>query len=203
MGAGRSRNRASVAGAGCQNQAVAGNRSDQPGDFEIERALTGGDPRRLQNAEIVVETVLRSPGRVEELLDCVFSRDEIVRMRASDALEKVCRQRPELLQPHVERVLGEMSEVDQPSVQWHLAQIVGEVELNQEQRGRAIVILERNLTEIDDWIVVNLSLEALARFARDDPRVVPGLVGLLRHHENSSYKSVRSRVRKLLGEFDD
>ena len=63
-------------------------------------------------------------------MQCVFSADEIVRMRASDALEKVCRSRPALLQPFVPRLLGEMSRIEQASVQWHLAQILTEVRLD-------------------------------------------------------------------------
>jgi hypothetical protein len=36
----------------------------------------------------VIDAASRRPERLEELVQCVFSADEIVRMRASDALEK-------------------------------------------------------------------------------------------------------------------
>jgi hypothetical protein len=65
-------------------------RHDLPGDGlgTIEALLTGGGPRSLRNAGIVIDAASRQPERLEELVQCVFSADEIVRMRASDALER-------------------------------------------------------------------------------------------------------------------
>ena len=83
----------------------------------VEALLTGGDPRTLRNAAIVIDTASRQPDRLAELVQCVFSPDEIVRMRASDALEKVCRAHPGLLRQFVPRLLGEMSRIEQASVQ--------------------------------------------------------------------------------------
>ena len=94
-----------------------------------------------------------------------------VRMRAGDALEKIARIRPELLAPFTRRLLGDVADVDQPSIQWHLAQILTEIELTPQQRQRAIAILKRNLERYEDWIVLNLTLHALAHFARDDPEL--------------------------------
>jgi len=48
----------------------------------------------LRNATVVVQAASRQPGRLAELVQCVFSADEIIRMCASDALEKVCRSHP-------------------------------------------------------------------------------------------------------------
>jgi hypothetical protein len=84
---------------------------DLPGDEKgtIAALLTGGNPRGLRNAGIVIDAASRRPERLEELVQCVFSADEVVRMRASDALEKVCRSRPALLQPFVPRLLERRS----------------------------------------------------------------------------------------------
>lgn len=167
----------------------------------ITKLLTDGDRRKLQNVDLVVDLVLRSPERGQELLELVFSGDEIVRMLASDALEKVSRQKPELLEPYIERLLTDLAANNQPSVQWHLAQILGEVSLDKEQTERARRILRRYLSSIDDWIVINLSLQTLAGFARDDPAAKRDLISVLRRHQGSRYKSVVSRVKKLLAEF--
>jgi hypothetical protein len=164
--------------------------------------LTGGDPRKLRNADSVIDLASRQPERLQELVECVFSADEIVRMRASDALEKVCRSHPGLLERFVPRLLGEMSRIEQPSVQWHLAQILTEVPLDEAETAQAITILEHNLDTSSDWIVTNLTLQALALFARTSPAVRARLVERLRHYQHSSYKSVASRARKLLAEFD-
>lgn len=165
----------------------------------ITKLLTDGDRRKLQNVDLVVDLVLRSPERGQELLE--FSGDEIVRMRASDALEKVSRQKPELLEPYIERLLTDMAANNQPSVQWHLAQILREVSLDKEQTERARRILRQYLSSVDNWIVINLSLQTLAGFARDDPAAKRDLIPVLRRHQGSRYKSVVSRVKKLLAEF--
>jgi hypothetical protein len=132
----------------------------------VEALLTGGHPRSLHNAGTVVDVASRQPERLEELVQCVFSADEIVRMRASDALEKVCRSHPRLVQRFVPRLLAEMSPTEQASVQWHLAQILAEVPLDEEQQVQAIAIFEHNLDTSSDWIVTNCMLEALGVFAR-------------------------------------
>lgn len=176
---------------------------DRPGDGQgtVGALLTGGDPGSLRNVDLVVGAASGQPERLAELVECVFSEDVIVRMRASDALEKVCRARPGLVQPFVPRLLTEMSRIDQASVQWHLAQILTEVQLDERQRAEAIAILERNLDTSGDWIVTNLSLQALATFARTSPEVRARLTGRLHRYERSRYKSVASRARKLLAEF--
>jgi hypothetical protein len=172
---------------------------DGPG--AIEALLTGGDPRSLRNAAIVIDAASRQPGRLAELVQCVFSPHEIIRMRSSDALEKVCRAHPGVLRPFVPRLLGEMSRIEQASVQWHLAQILTEVELDEAEQTAAITILEHNLDTSGDWIVTNLTLQALATFARTRPAARARLIERLHHYQDSPYKSVSSRARKLLAEF--
>ena len=121
---------------------------------------------------------------------------------ASDALEKICRQRPDLLQLYIPRLVDEVSGIRQPSVQWHLAQMLAEVTLSDAQRAQAVSILRRNLATFDDWILVNLTIEALAEFARQDPTLSPDLVVLLRGYADDRRKSVAARAKKLLSEFD-
>jgi HEAT repeat protein len=160
--------------------------------------LSGGDPRTLRSADEVVETVLAEPERLDELIRCVLdSPDNIVRMRAGDALEKVCRAQPSLLQPHVSLLLGDLSTIHQPSVQWHVAQMLGHVRLSAAQRRRAAGLMNNNLDESTDWIVLNCSLETLAVLARADPSIVEDLRRQLGRHEQSSYKSLANRAGKL------
>jgi len=172
---------------------------DGPG--AVEALLAGGDPRSLRNAAIVIDAASRQPERLAELVQCVFSPDQIIRMRASDALEKVCRAHPALLRPFVPQLLGEMSRIEQASVQWHLAQILTEVELDETEQAAAITILEHNLDTSGDWIVTNLTLQALATFARTSPATRTRLIERLHRYQDSPYKSVSSRAQKLLAEF--
>jgi hypothetical protein len=55
---------------------------------------------------------------LDELFACLGNADDIVRMRAADALEKVCREHPEWLVPYADRLLSDVAGIDQPSVHW-------------------------------------------------------------------------------------
>ena len=175
-------------------------RSGSEMNFNV--ALSGGDPRSLGRTEEVVKFVRSNPKHLRGLFDCLFNHDEIVRMRTSDALEKICREQPDLLKPFTKRLLNEVSEINQPSVQWHLAQILAEIQLNAADSKKAIDLLKRNLIQFDDWIVTNLTLESLAKFAREDDSLHDDFLVILAKYQNSCHKSVQSRVRKLLKEFE-
>jgi hypothetical protein len=60
--------------------------------------IYGGNKRKIEN-QPVIEAVLHDATRVDELFECIKDEDEYVRMRASDALEKVCRSDPSIVQP--------------------------------------------------------------------------------------------------------
>ena len=168
----------------------------------IHDLLSGGNPRTLHNVDEVIRTVLAQPERVDERIRCVLDADDdIVRMRAGDALEKVCRAQTSLLQPHVFLLLGDMAKIRQPSVQWHVAQMLGQGRLTPAQRKRATRLMNENLDESTDWIVLNCSLDTLAILSRQDPAIVDDLRRQLALHEQSSHKSLASRARKLSIEF--
>jgi hypothetical protein len=117
----------------------------KPPDSTFEAMLAGGDRRSLGRVDEVIEAVLARPASFGALFDCLFSGDEIVRMRAGDAIEKVARRRAGLLEPYRERLLSDVTAIEQPSVRWHLAQILPRLELGPRERARAIAILGRNL----------------------------------------------------------
>ena len=86
--------------------------------------LRGGDRRSIGRSNEVVKLVLRAPRRFAELIQCLWSDDPIVRMRAADATEKVSAIKPELLPPYKAELLGLLAETDQIELRWHLAQMV-------------------------------------------------------------------------------
>lgn len=99
-------------------------------------------------------------------------------MRAADgALEKLCRERPEEFTRFTERLLTDVAAIEQPSVQWHLAQMLGEIQMTEQQRRRAAGVLVRQLDPSNDWIVVNLTLETLAPFVETGDLQVATSVG--------------------------
>lgn len=164
------------------------------------KALEGGHHNSLGRTEEVVALVVADPTRLEELFAVLAASDELVRMRAGDALEKVCRQRPEWFVPHVDRIIGDVGAIEQPSVQWHVAQMLHHVrgDLSAVQAGRADALLKRNLTRSTDWIVLNVTMDVLAAWAEDDPSLARWLSPELKRLRQDPRKSVAKRAAKRL-----
>lgn len=165
--------------------------------------LKGGHPNSLGRAEEVVQIVLADRARLDELFASLSDQDELVRMRAGDALEKVCRDRPAWLLPYVERLLGEVAGIEQPSVQWHLAQILQHLrgELSADQARRATESLQRNLSHSSDWIVLNVTMDVLAEWAAHDAALAGSLIPELERLRLDPRKSVAKRASKRLSEL--
>jgi hypothetical protein len=168
----------------------------------IKAILIGGNPRSLGRTEGVVKLVLGNKARLDELYGCLLEDDEIIRMRASDALEKVSRQQPTWLQAYVPRLLTEVASIDQASVQWHLAQILGEIELTPQQRAAACLLLKCNLAEKKDWIVVNYSMETLAEWSQDDGQLRTEVLVILKGLLSDPHKSIVVRAHKLIAALE-
>lgn len=168
---------------------------------QLETLLAGGDPYSQGSADVAASLVLHQPDWLGEVLECVFSHDRAVRMRASDALEKICRARPDLLQPHVSRLLSEMSRIEQPPVQWRLAQILSQVQLDESQRAAAVAVFEHNLVTSDNWVLTSLTLESFSVLARADPALRARLVVWLDRYRDSPHAPIARQARRLLAAF--
>jgi hypothetical protein len=162
--------------------------------------MSGGNKRKLNN-QPVIDAVLHEPSRVSELFECIKDQDEYVRMRASDALEKVCRSDPFIVQPLKTRVLHEMSVIDQPSVQWHYAQIVDRLQLNPEETAKVIRKLQSNFERYDDWITCSITMKVLGNFAMHDDALriylMPKLEELTRDGRVSVSTCAKKTLKKL------
>jgi hypothetical protein len=163
-------------------------------------ALAGGHPNSLGRTPEVVEVVLADHGRLDELFACLESPDVLIRLRAGDALEKVCRERPEWFAPYAERFLTEIGRIDQPSIQWHTAQILDHLRprLTEARRRRSTDLLLAYLDESDDWIVLNTSAGTLAGWAADDPELARALRPRLERLTGDRRTSVAKRAAKCL-----
>ena len=158
----------------------------------------GGRSNSLGRVDEVVDLVLGDQRRLDELYGCFSADDAWLRMRAADALEKVCRRRPGWLSPYVDRSLEELAPSGQPSVQWHLAQIYRAVELTSEQQRRVTDWLRELLSTTDvDWIVAANAMATLARFTEDGSFPAGDLVALLEVQQTHGSKSVRRRAEGL------
>ncbi|MEM9344934.1 MAG: hypothetical protein AAGA87_18010 [Pseudomonadota bacterium] len=167
----------------------------------FEKMLTGGHPNSLGRTVEVVEAVLATPSRMEELFLCYKSPDEVVRLRTSNAMKRVEAERHDLLVPYIDRLIAEVGALDQASAQWTLATLFGRLtdDLTPSQRAGALAIMQRNLAEHDDWIVLNTTMETLFAWSETDPNLAAWLRPHLERLAEDPRKSVAKRATKYLG----
>lgn len=167
-----------------------------------EVLAVGGKSNSLGRAGEVVDAVLGDRSRLEELYLCAFHDNPWIRMRAIDAVEKVCRQHPDWLVPFIDRMQDELASCEQASVRWHLAQILAQVDLTSRQKSNAITWLQRQLDDTDvDWIVAVNSMKALTHFVKDGSVPSASVTTVLERQRGHKSKSVVRNAEKLLADL--
>lgn len=174
-------------------------------DATFEAMLTGGHPNSLGRTLEVVEAVLADRERLRALYSCYFSEDEVVRLRVSNAMKRVCQQNPDWLLPFVDGLLSDISGIDQASTQWTLALLFDmlRADLSDDQQARAQAIMQRNLAEHNDWIVLNNSMQVLTEWARNDETLRAWLLPHLVRLQDDPRKSVAKRATKYHAALTD
>lgn len=161
----------------------------------------GGKTNSLGRVNEVIEIVLQDKSRLSELYECVLDEDAWIRMRAADGLEKICRVHPDWLIPYVDK-FAELTTSTQPSIQWHLAQMYGEIDLTNGQKRFAISWLKQLVSSKEvDWIVAANSMDTLVKFTKAGSIPKSEMISLLeiqRHHKS---KAVVRRADKLINEL--
>ena len=162
--------------------------------------LTGGHPNSLGRTLEVVDIILADESKLEELYECYFSEDEVVRLRVSNAMKRVCKAHPEWLEPYIDKLLNEISDINQASTQWTLAQLFQSLEsrMNEAQIAKAIEVMKTNLERSDDWIVLNHTMQTLSDWSRKNADLKTWLNPRLEHLSGDERKSVAKRAKKLL-----
>ena len=166
----------------------------------LEEMLTGGHPNSLGRTVEVVDIVFANPPRLDELYNCYFSDDEVVRLRTSSAMKRVCQAQPGWLVPYLDRFIDVIAKIDQASTQWTLAilfQMLAE-EMSPAQLRAAKKILRNNLATNGDWIVLNYTMQTLAEWSADDPVLKRWLMPKLTALSSDRRKSVSGRAKKLV-----
>ncbi|WP_299899675.1 hypothetical protein [uncultured Aquimarina sp.] len=166
----------------------------------FEERLTGGHPNSLGDTVEVVEEVLAENELFNELFNCYFSNDEIVRLRTSNAMKRVCKVNKPLLIPYIDRFLSEISIIDQASTQWTLSQLFEmlEKDMSDGQIKQAKEIMKNNLANHNDWIVLNQTMNTLTKWSKKDENLKLWIIPHLERLTSDTRKSVSGRAQKML-----
>lgn len=166
---------------------------------EYEELLSGGHPNSLGNTIQVVDDVLTDEKKLKDLYDCYDSPDEVVRLRVSNGMKRVCNVHPEWVAKYLDNLIGKTSKIEQASTKWTLSTLFMWLDkyMSNEQRQSAINIMKINL-HYDDWIVQNTTSESLAFYAKKSEELKVWLLPELNKLLKSRHKSVARRAQKLI-----
>ena len=169
----------------------------------LEPRLTGGHPNSLGNTIEVVEEVLADNNLFDELFNCYFSEDEVVRLRTSNAVRRVCTAKKAIVIPYIDKFLNEIASIDQASTQWTLAKLFEmlEKDMTDDQIAKATAIMKNNLENHQDWIVLNNTMETLTKWSKKDDSLKTWLIPHLERLQQDSRKSVAGRAKKFLAQL--
>lgn len=166
---------------------------------KFEEQLSGGHPNSLGNTVAVVDEILSDENKLEDLFKCYDSTDEVVRLRVSSAMKRVCKENPTWVAKYLDRLITETSQIDQASTKWTLSTLfmLLDAYMSDAQRTLAIEIMKHNL-QYDDWIVQNTTMESLAYFTKDSTELKKWLLPELEQLTKSRHKSVAGRAKKCI-----
>ena len=169
----------------------------------FETRLTGGHPNSLGNTVEVVEETLQNPERFDELFNCYFSEDEVVRLRVSNAIKRICKANKSLLIPYIDRFLNEIAQIDQASTQWTMSQLYGILEkhLSEEQKAKTTELMKNNLANHNDWIVLNATMDTLGKWSKKNEELKKWMLPHLVRLAKDERKTVFKRANKLLDQL--
>lgn len=163
----------------------------------ILQKLSGGDRRSIGRSNEIAAEVLARPAQFRDLFAGLTSDDSVIRMRASDAIEKISAQRPDLLRPFKMKILAIAGSTDQKEVRWHAALMIPRLELTGNQRAVAAAILFDYLRDRSS-IVKTFAMQGLAALASYDPSLRSKLLPLLEELTEIGTPAMRARGRKIL-----
>ena len=118
---------------------------------------------------------MKDPDLFQALIDGLNIENPIVRMRASDAMEKASLEHPEYLIPHKQQLFELAATSKQKEVRWHMAQILPRLNLSHDENIQAVNIFLVYLTG-NSSIVNTFVMQAFADIAKTDEELRPALL---------------------------
>lgn len=164
---------------------------------QLLKMLEGGTLRSIGRSEEAAAEVLANPPLFKHLIRGMQSADPILRMRSSDAAEKVTRHNPILLAPHKKRILVSIARINQQEVRWHIAQMMLRIEWNAKERSALVVLLQEYLRDRSS-IVRTSAMQALANLALQDKKLRGSIVKRLNELTATGTPAMKARGKKLL-----
>ena len=137
--------------------------------------LEGGDRRSIGRSNEVALKILKEPSLFHVLIDGLRIDNPIIKMHASDAMEKVTLEHPEYLLPYKRQLMELAANSEQNEVRWHMAQMLPRLKLNHKETISFVNILLAYLSG-NSSIVNTFVMQAFSDIAKYDEALRPLLL---------------------------
>jgi hypothetical protein len=170
---------------------------------ETIRSMLAAGRNRLNigRADEVAAMVSAQPKKASRLIECLWDEDPGVVNRAADAIEKLSRSLPAVLESWKSPLLGLLAEATENKLRWSLAVIVPRLRLTIPECRRVAATLQSYL-EDESSIVKTCAMQGLAELTSQDPSLLEEVLDLLRILSRSGTPAMRARGRILLRKLE-
>ncbi len=159
--------------------------------------LRGGDLRSIGRSNEIVSDIEDDPALIEKVFPGLYNHDLVLKARSADVIEKVTRNRPELLLNHKKEIISILRNETQQEVCWHIAQMVPRLKYTAEEEKEIVDGLNKYLSHQSKIVRVS-ALEALTDLAEKNKALIKEVINTIRLHEETGSPAIQARARKLL-----
>ena len=159
--------------------------------------LSGGDLRSDGLATEAAQFVIDNPQIFADLYAGLSEPDDVIRGHTADALEKVARQKPDLLIEHLQEMIDLAGTEQVPVVKMHLAMIFGHLAVYPKVVQQLISALF-NLLEDESVFTRSWAIASLCIIGRKYPEEGQRILNRLSQLQGDSSIAIRSRTSKAL-----
>jgi HEAT repeat protein len=164
--------------------------------------LTGGDLRSDGAADQAAQAVLQNGQLIADLAEGLLHADALVRGRTLDALEKVARTRPELVQPYLPQVINLLNTEETMLARMHAAMLFGDMALYERDVPQMLSILLGMLKDPKAF-TKGWAISSLCIIARICPQYHQEIAASIQRLENDPGAAVQTRARKAMAVLSD
>jgi len=167
--------------------------------MNFEKLLLKGDLRTIGDNNIIVRLV-QNQNDFDELFKFLFHKNRLVVMRAADAVEKITIHSPQYLDKHKSEIFSISETASNKELQWHLAQFLPRITINENEFTNAWKILMRWTKDKNNSKIVRVnSMQALFELNKQNKKFAKDFQKLISELEKENIPSIKARIKKLKG----
>lgn len=167
----------------------------------VRTMLEGGERPSIGRANEVATLILDGKVEIKGLIECLFDTDPVIYSRAANALEKVSREKPVLLQKFRSVLMGLMAETHAKEIRWSLALVVPRLRLTGAECAVAAEKLRQYLAD-ESSIVKTFAMTGLVGVAEQRADLRGEVLDIVRRATKTGTAAMRARGRGLLRKLE-